>query len=94
MYVGLLVLDCQIGKGHSLKEKRSVLRQVSERVRQRYNVSIAEVDHRDLWQRTKLAVSYVNSDARMGQSMLNEVRKFLELDPRLAVIDSEMLQLH
>ena len=48
----------------SLKDKRHVLKGVKEKVRQRFEVSVAEVNHQDTWQRATLAVAYVSGDSR------------------------------
>jgi uncharacterized protein YlxP (DUF503 family) len=94
VYVGLLVVDCRIGEGHSLKEKRHVLLNVTEHLKHSFNIAVAEVEHQDLWQRTKLAIVHVNRDGRGGQSTMDRVSEMLECDPRLQVIDSEIIQLY
>lgn len=62
MVIGLLTLDLHFPGARSLKDKRQSLRSLLDRVRNRYNVSIAEVEHQDLWQRSRLAVVAVNTD--------------------------------
>lgn len=94
MFVGLLLLDCRIGEGHSLKEKRSVLRNVTERLKHHFNVSVAEVEYQDKWQRTKLAISYVNSDGKNGRAVLQRIEEVMSADPSLQVMDSELVQLY
>jgi uncharacterized protein len=93
MHVGLLVVDCRIGEGHSLKEKRHVLQSFIAHLKREFNISVAEIEHQDLWQRTKLAIACVNTDGREGRSTLDRVGNFIESDPRLQVIDSETVQL-
>ena len=61
MTIGLLVLELHLPAAHSLKEKRMVVQRVRERLRQRFNVAVAEVDHQELWQRAELAVVSVSS---------------------------------
>lgn len=60
MIVGLLSLELILPEAHSLKDKRMVLRAVKDRLRH-HNVSVAEVEHQDLWQRAGLAVVTVSS---------------------------------
>lgn len=55
MVVGLLTVELHFPGAHSLKEKRMVLRGVKDRVR-KFNISVAEVDHHDLWQRATLGI--------------------------------------
>jgi uncharacterized protein len=63
MVIGLLTLDLHIPAAHSLKDKRHALRGLEARLRERHNVAVAEVEHQDLWQRARLAVVSVNTDA-------------------------------
>jgi uncharacterized protein YlxP (DUF503 family) len=93
MFVGLLVVDCRIGEGHSLKEKRRILQSLFAHLKRDYNVSIAEVEHQDKWQRAKLAISHVNTDGRAAQATLNRVLEVISSDPRLMVMDSETIPL-
>ena len=94
MFVGLLVVDCRIGEGHSLKEKRRILQSTFAHLKRDFNISIAEVEHQDLWQRAKLGISHVNSDGRAAQATLNRVLEAISTDPRLVVMDSEVLKLY
>src|SRR2546430_16890946 len=63
MLVGLETFDLRIPGCGSLKEKRHVVKTLTARIRQKFNVSVAEVDHQDLWQRSTIAVSAVAGDA-------------------------------
>jgi uncharacterized protein len=60
--IALLTLDIHIPHAHSLKDKRMVLRSVKDRLRSKFNISVSETDHQDLWQRTQLSVVTVGSD--------------------------------
>ncbi len=60
MVVGLLSVELHIPEARSLKDKRMVLRSVKDRVR-KFNVSIAEIEHQDLWQRAALGVVAIGS---------------------------------
>ena len=61
MVVALLSIECHLPTARSLKDKRMVLQSVKGRLRN-LNVSVAEVEHQDLWQRARLAVVSVNTD--------------------------------
>ena len=56
MVVGLLTLEIHLPDAHSLKDKRQVVRKLKERLRARFNVAVAELDHQDLWQRATVGV--------------------------------------
>jgi uncharacterized protein len=77
MFVGVARFDLHIPHSASLKEKRAVLRPVVERMRNKLHVSIAEVDHQDLWQRAAIGVSCVSSSAAQCRKVIQEVEKFL-----------------
>ena len=56
MIIGLLTLDLHFPGARSLKDKRQALRSLMTRIRNEWNVSVAEVEHQDLWQRATVAV--------------------------------------
>jgi uncharacterized protein YlxP (DUF503 family) len=78
MVVGVLRLELLLHDNHSLKGKRSVLRTIKARVQNKFNVSIAECDDHDLWQRATLGVSQVGSDEAHVDSCLREVVRFID----------------
>ena len=77
MTVGVLRLTLFIPENHSLKGKRSVLRKIKARVRDKFNVSIAECDDHDLWQRATLGVSQVGAQQRHVDACLRQVVQLL-----------------
>jgi uncharacterized protein YlxP (DUF503 family) len=76
--VALGLVELHLGEVDSLKGKRHVLRGMKERVKQRFNVSIAEVDHGDLWQRATLAVACVANDSRLANEVVSKAVNFIE----------------
>ena len=60
--------ECIIHDAHSLKEKRAVLQRILTRLKQKFNVSVAETDYQDLWQRTKIAIVAVSSSQKVRLS--------------------------
>jgi len=73
MPVGLLTLEIQIPYAHSLKEKRAVLRKMKDRIRARFNVAIAELNHQDVWQRATLGVASVSDSQPLLDSVFQQV---------------------
>ena len=73
MVIGLLTLDLHFPGARSLKDKRQALRSLETKLRNRFNVSVAEVEHQDLWQRARLAVVTVNTDHGHLDSTLQHV---------------------
>ena len=68
--IALLTLDIHIPDAHSLKDKRMVVRRLKDRLRSKFNVAVAEVEHQDLWQRTQLCVVTVGSSDGYVQEAL------------------------
>ena len=86
MAVGLVELHLpDVG---SLKGKRHALKGLKERVRARYEVSVAEVAHHDLWQRATLAIACVSHDARHANEVVSKAIDFVEEHVEGQVIDS------
>jgi uncharacterized protein YlxP (DUF503 family) len=78
MFVGVARLSLQVAESGSLKGKRQVLRKVIERVKARYNVSIAEVADQDLWQRASIALAVIGSDGRHVNEQVEKILRFIE----------------
>jgi uncharacterized protein len=70
MPVGLLTLEIHIPDARSLKDKRQVLRSLKDRLRGRFNVAVAELDHQDTWQRAQVGIVTLSNDtAHLEQSL-------------------------
>jgi len=78
MFVGVLRLTFHIPAARSLKEKRRVVQKLRDRIRARFDVSIAEVGAQDLHQRAVFGVSVVSSDAAVCDSVLEQVARAAE----------------
>lgn len=92
MVVGVLKLTLFIPENHSLKGKRGVLNKIKARVTNTFNVSIAECDDQDLWQRAVLGISQVGGDAAYVDGALRQVVRFIE-GLHLAEVGDEALEL-
>jgi hypothetical protein len=86
-------VELHLGEVDSLKGKRHVLRGLKEKVKNRFNVSVAEVDHEDLWQRATLAVACVSNDARLANEVVSKAVNFIEsrLDGEVIDVSVEIL---
>lgn len=78
MIVGVCRVTLLIGEAHSLKEKRMVLRRIKDRVRNKFNVAIAEVGDQDLWQTAQLGFAVVSNERGHAQAMVQKVLGFIE----------------
>lgn len=76
-YVGILSVELHFPEAHSLKEKRMHLRSAKEQLRNRFGVSVAEVDHHDVWQRTRITAAVVAREAGEAEKLLAEAERYL-----------------
>ena len=77
MHIGACTLHLRLLESHSLKEKRRVVKSIEDRVRNKFNVSIAEIDGLDKWQWATLGVACVSNDVRFANSILSNVVNFV-----------------
>lgn len=78
MVVGTLKMEFFLSDNQSLKGKRKIVRSMVDKVKAKFNVSIAEIASNDKWQKIELGVAVVGNDRRFIDSSLNHVRDFLE----------------
>jgi len=77
MHVGVCRLRFRLPENSSLKGKRQVVKSITSRVANKFNVSIAEVDDLDLWQIATLGISCVSNDKRHSNEVLSKVVDFI-----------------
>lgn len=92
MVVGAAMVELHVHGSRSLKTKRGVVRSISQRVRNRFNVSIAEVGGQDTWQRAVLGLSATGSEAARVRRVLEQAIEFVE-DLHLAEVLGSDLEL-
>ena len=88
--VALGMVELHLPDVDSLKGKRHVLKGLKERVRARFEVSVAEVDHQDVWQRATLAVAYVSADARHANTVVSKALDYIEDTVEGQVLDTSV----
>ena len=88
--VALGTLELHLPDVDSLKGKRRVLKGLKERVRARFEVAVAEVDHHDMWQRATLAVAAVSHDGRHANEVVSKAIDFIEEHVEGRVIDASV----
>ncbi|MBB5172033.1 DUF503 family protein [Texcoconibacillus texcoconensis] len=81
--IGSVTFDIYIYESTSLKQKRAVLQRVLTRIKQRFNVSVAETSHQNLWQRSELTIVGVNSDRVACEKELQRVLTFIDSFPEV-----------
>lgn len=86
MVVGTLIVSLRLYGAQSLKDKRRVIKSLVDRMRQKFNASVAEVDCLDLWQRAKLGIAVVGHESAHVSSQLQRIASFIDLDGSVEVI--------
>ena len=86
MFVGLCTIELFIPDSGSLKDKRQVIKSIKDRVRQNFNVSVAEVDGNNLWQRAVLGVACVGNEKRYINGVLDKIIDLLRGNPGVELL--------
>ena len=95
MNTGICKIRLHLPGTESLKGKRRIVKSVISRLRNQYNISIAEVDDQDLWQLATLGVACVSNHNQHVDETLSKVLGFIAQNyPELEVVDHEMEILH
>ncbi len=87
MFIGVCTIEMHIPDSGSLKVKRHSLRSLKDRIRNKFNVSVAEVEGNDLWQKATLAVAAVSNDKSHLNQTLDHVINMVRAVPELSLID-------
>ncbi len=88
MVIGVRSFELHVAGAHSLKDKRSVVKSLRDRLHNEFNVSVAETAHNDAWQTAELTVCVVSSDRRHADSVLGAVDRFIESNPLCRIVDT------
>ncbi|MGI6705137.1 MAG: DUF503 domain-containing protein [Clostridia bacterium] len=92
MFIASARVEIFIGEAHSLKEKRKIIKSVLQRIKNAFNVSVAEVEAMDRWQVGVLGIACVSGEMAHARQQLDAVLDFLERDSRfeLGRVDREL----
>jgi uncharacterized protein YlxP (DUF503 family) len=87
MVIGLLTARLSIPEARSLKDKRSVIRSLRDRIRNKMNVSVAETGSQDVWKSAEMAFVTVAAESLVVQKRLSELTSMLRSNPRYVLLD-------
>ena len=88
--VGLCTIELFIADSQSLKDKRQVLLSLKDRLRQKFNLSVAEVEAQDLWQKAVLAFACVANDGRHVNQVLDQALNLVRDNPVVEIVQSRI----
>lgn len=87
MIVGTCEIELIIFEANSLKEKRHVIKSIIERIKARFNVSVAEIDYLDLWNRSMIGIAAVSNSKNICESTISKIIEFIDNDERVEIIN-------
>lgn len=88
--VGLCTVELFIADSQSLKDKRQVLLSMKDRLQQKFNLSVAEVDGQDLWQKAVLAFACVANDGRYVNQVLDQALNLIRSNSAIEIVQSRV----
>lgn len=93
MPVGIMKIEIYFEYSHSLKEKRSIMKKIINKLREKFNISVAEVGYQEKWQRSLFALACVGSDYGIVNKTLESASDFLEdnFDGEIVNVDKEFV---
>ena len=90
MVIGVLQMAIRLPESHSLKEKRWTVKSIVTRIRNKFNVSVSEVDSQDAWQIATLAVAHVGNNRAHTNELLDQALNFVNQVKQVEVVDSQL----
>ncbi|WP_411355487.1 DUF503 domain-containing protein [Peptoniphilus harei] len=86
MIIGICTCEIYIFNANSLKSKRSVVKSIIEKSKNRFNISIAEVGENDKWQKSIIAFSTISNDQRLVEETIEKVINFFDSYSEIEII--------
>jgi uncharacterized protein YlxP (DUF503 family) len=90
MFAALLVMDLHVPASGSLKAKRTVIKQLSARLRADLNVSVAEIGYQDLWQRCLLGLAIAAGSEVGARKVAQQAEKVVAREPRVEILSQHL----
>lgn len=87
LITGICQLELRIYEANSLKSKRQVIRSIIEKLKSRFNISIAEVGFNDIWKSSLIGFACVTNSTAHANEIISKVIRFIEGDSRVEIID-------
>ncbi|MBI4744417.1 MAG: DUF503 domain-containing protein [Actinobacteria bacterium] len=78
MIIGSAEMELFLPEANSLKDKRQIVKSITSKIRNKFNVSVAEIDYNDLWQRALIGISCVSDSDYQARKILTTIEKTVE----------------
>jgi uncharacterized protein YlxP (DUF503 family) len=85
--VGVLIIEIIIHASTSLKEKRLVLNSIKDRLRKKFNVSVAELDFQDKWQRSQIGIAVISNSYGHAEESLQKLFRYLDQSDEYEIVN-------
>lgn len=90
MLVGVYQIELFIPESGSLKGKRFILQSLKSRIRNKFNVSVAEVDENEKWQRTTLGIAMVANERKFIDQVMSEIFRLIENEEEVEIVGQQL----
>lgn len=90
MIIGACSLELIIYESSSLKDKRHIIRSIIDRIKAKFNVSIAEIELNDSWQRAKIGFACVTNSSNHANQVVSNVIRYVDEDSRVEIIEQNI----
>lgn len=86
MMIGSCEIEVLIYESNSLKEKRHVIKSIIERIKSKFNASVAEVDYNELWNRSLIGIAVVSNKKILCDESISKIINFIDNDERVEIL--------
>ena len=90
MIVGVCTVELFLPNNASLKDKRRVLKSLKDKLKQRFNISVAEVDEQELWQKSVLGMACVSNEKRYVNEVLDKAVDMIHRTPMVEIVRHQL----
>ena len=90
MLVGLFQFDLMLPQSDSLKAKRLVLKSLKTRLQNKFNISVAEVDYNEKWQRALLGIAIVSNEKKFIDKTFNQIFNLIDENDQTEIVDHQV----
>ncbi len=90
MLVGVYQLELFIPESGSLKSKRFVLKSLKDKIRSKFNVSVAEVDENERWQRAVLGIAMVSNERKFIDQVMNQIFNLVSEESEVEITNQQL----
>lgn len=90
MVIGVLQVQMHLPSAGSLKGKRKILKSLKDRLKNKFNLSVAELEYQDLWQSSTIGMAIISNDKQFANSVLSKATDLVNNQPEIIVTDIQM----